>query len=321
MTVLNIAVVLIGFLTIVILIYFLRQDKARFSRRNLVFSACITGLIFAVCYPFWEQRFGPAIQAVDLYILLEFLIVSLPAFFIYPKKPNKNLFFISTTTPLLVAGHGLGNLAEMYVAPNRLIGRILCFLVMTVVFAVIITGIFWLTRKKFPGLYETDSPKMWRRLFIITLLMGLTQIAAGNVFSSSSFKPITIIPSRLICLVGMAAILYIAGLAKTQAEESAKASARAEAAETAARQKNDAYAAIVEQMEDTNRLRHDRRQIIAAIGGLNEPGMEQALESYCFEVLLQLGEANADVADITADIKNSTDIKNTTGLVKTEITV
>jgi hypothetical protein len=290
MTALNIAVVLTAFSTIAILIYFLRQEEARISRRKLTLSAIVAGVIFGAVYPFWEMRFGNSVQAVDLYILLEFIIISPPAFFIYPKKPNKNLFFISTTTPRLVVGHGLGNLSELTVAPGELVGRILNLLIMILCFAAIVSGLFWLTRKKFPGLYESENPKLWRRLFVITLLMGLTQIVAGNVFSGSRFSAAGIIPSRLICLAGMAAILFIAGLAKRQAEEAAEVSARAEATEAAVKAKSEAYAAIVAQMEETNRLRHDRRQIFAAIGVLNEQGNEEELESYCCEVLGQLSE-------------------------------
>jgi hypothetical protein len=290
MTALNIVIVIIGYLTIAVLIYFLRQEKARFSRKKLIVSAIVIGAVFAAAYPFWEMRFGDSVQAVDLYILLEFILIVPPAFFIYPKKPNKNLFFISTTTPLLVVGYGLGNLSETVIAPGELVGRILNLLVMIVCFAVIICGLFWLTGKKFPGLYESRNPKLWRRLWMITVLMGWTQLAAGNVFSGSSFNAAVIIPSRLICLAGMAAILFIAGLAKRQAEEAAEARARAEAAEEAAKAKSEAYAAIVAQTEEINRLRHDKRQIFAAIGGLNEPGKENELENYCLEVLAQLSE-------------------------------
>ncbi|MDR0946626.1 MAG: hypothetical protein LBM87_02615 [Ruminococcus sp.] len=288
MTALNIAIVLTGFISITILIYFLRQDKARISRKKLIITAIVTGIIFAALYPLWEMKFGNAIQSVDLYVLAEFLIISPPAFFIYPKKPNKNLFFISTTTPLLVAGHGLGNLSEIMFKGGAFTGRLLNLLVMNICMAVIVGGIFWLTRKKFPGLYESENPKLWRRLFIITLMMGLSQLAAGNVFSADSFTPLGIIPSRLICLVGMGAILFIAGLAKRQAEESSEVTARAEAAEQAVKAKAESYAAIVKQMEESNRFRHDRRQILAAIDGLNVPGKEKELESYCREFLSQL---------------------------------
>jgi hypothetical protein len=289
MTVLNIAIVIIAYATIAILIYFLRQDEAVISRAKTVAFAFILGGIFTVLYPLWELSFGNSVQAVDLYILIEFSIVLLPAFIIYPKKLDKNLFFISTTTPLMVVGHGLGNISEMLYAPNQLIGRLLNLIVMSACFSFILAGLFYLTRKKFPGLYENENPKLWRRLWIITLLMGLTQIVAGNVFSDSSFTAAGIIPARIICLAGIAAILFIAGLAKLQAEEAAQAVARADAAEEAVTSKEKAYAAIVQKTEEISRLRHDRRQIIAAIGGLNETGKEEELESYCLEVLEQLG--------------------------------
>jgi hypothetical protein len=288
MTILNIAIVLIAYATLVIMIYFLRQDKARISRTKTVAFAVLSGGIFAVFYPLWELRFGNSVQAVDLYIMFEFILSAPPAFIIYPKKPNKNLFFISTTTTLTVVGHGLGNITEMLYAPNEIIGRLLNLIVMSACFALIIAGIYCLTRIKFPGLYENENPILWRRLWIITLLMGFTQIAAGNVFSVSTFTAASIIPSRIICLAGTAAILFIAGLAKHQAEEAAEALARAEAAEEAVLAKEAAYAAIVAQTEETSRLRHDRRQIIAAIGGLNEQGKEAELENYCLEVLEQL---------------------------------
>jgi hypothetical protein len=217
-----------------------------------------------------------------------FVFTALPAFFIYPKKPNKTFFFISLCTPLTVVGHGFGNLSEISFAPNQLIGRILNLFVMSASFAVILTGLYFLTRKKFPGLFENENPKLWRRLWIITVLMGWTQIVSGNVFSGSTFTAAGIIPSRIICLAGTAAILYIAGLAKHQAERSAEAASRAEAAHEMVCQKERAYNAIVAQTEETSRLRHDNRQIIAAIGGLNEPGKEKELESYCLEVIEQL---------------------------------
>jgi hypothetical protein len=260
----------------------------------MLIFAVITGVIFAGIYPLWELRFGNSIRSVDLYILIEFILTSLPAFFIYPGKPDKNLFFISTTTPLMVIGNGLGNLAEISLAPDRIIGRTVNLFVMTAVFAVIITGLYFITRKKFPGLYENENPKLWRRLWIITFLMGFTQIAAGNVFTPNTFTVGVIIPSRLICLAGMSAILFIAGLAKRQAEESAGAAARAKAAEEAVKAKEKSYAAIVAQTEETSRLRHDTRQIFAAIGGLNEPGKEAELESYCLDALAEL-QANMEL--------------------------
>jgi hypothetical protein len=287
MTIVNIAIVAVAYATIAILIYFLRSEKSRFSRKQIISFAIIAGVIFAAIYPFWEGRFGDSVQALDLYILLVFIFTFPPVFFIYPKKPNKNFFFISTCTPLTVVGHGFGNLADISYKSNQLIGRILNLIVMTACFVIIMAGLYWLTRKKFPGLFENENPKLWRRLWIITVLMGWTQIVAGNVFSVNTFTPAGIIPSRLICLAGTAAILYIAGLAKRQAEESSEVFARAAAEEEAVNAKEKAYAAIVVLMEETNRLRHDRRQIIAAIGGLNEPGKEKELERYCLEVLEQ----------------------------------
>ncbi|MDR0986411.1 MAG: hypothetical protein LBL98_01780 [Ruminococcus sp.] len=288
MTFINIVIVVIAYVNFSILIYFLRREKAIFSRKRTLILAVITGAVFAGIYPLWERSFGNSIQSVDLYVLLVFILTSLPAFFIYPGNPNKNLFFISTTTPLMVVGHGLGNLAEISLAPGSIIGRTVNLVVMTAVFAVIIAGLYFITRKKFPGLYENENPKLWRRLWIITLLMGFTQIAAGNVFTPNTFTPTAIIPSRLICLAGMAAILFIAGLAKRQAEESAGVASRAKAAEEAVKAKEKAYAEIVAQTEETSRLRHDTRQIFAAVGGLNEPGKEAELESYCLEVLAEL---------------------------------
>jgi hypothetical protein len=288
MTIVNIAIVIAAYATIAILIYFLRNEKSRFSRKQIITFTIIAGVVFAVCYPFWEHRFGDSIQALDLYILLVFIFTFPPAFFIYPKRLNKNLFFICNCTPLTVVGHGFGNLAEISFEANELIGRIINLFVMSACFAVIIAGLFWLTQKKFPGLFENESPKLWRQLWIITVLLGWTQIVAGNVFSGNTFTAAGIIPSRLICLAGTAAILYIAGLAKRQAEESAEAFARAAAAEEAVNAKEKEYAEIVAQTEETNRLRHDRRQIIAAISGLNELGKEKELESYCREVLEEL---------------------------------
>jgi hypothetical protein len=292
MTIINTAIVIISYSTFSVLIYYLRRDTPRFSRIKTIAFGTLLGSLFAALYPVWEMYFGGSLKSVDLYILLEFVITAPPAFFIYPKKPNKNLFFISTTTPLMVVGHGLGNLTELSFAPNELIGRILNLIIMTACFIIILSGLFWLTRKKFPGLFENENPKLWRRLWIITLLLGFTQIVAGNVFSGSTFTAAGIIPSRLISLVGMAAIFYIAGLAKVQAEESAIALARAEAARETTTAKEKAYSAIVAQTEETSRLRHDRRQMFAAIGGLNEPGKETELESYCLEVLAELQTDN-----------------------------
>ncbi|MDR0943588.1 MAG: hypothetical protein LBM41_03555 [Ruminococcus sp.] len=295
MTVINIAIVAAAYATIAILIYFLRSEKSRFSRKQIITFIIMAGVVFAACYPFWERRFGDSVQALDLYIILVFIFTFPPAFFIYPKRPNKNFFFICLCTPLTVVGHGFGNLAELSFAPNQLIGRILNLFVMSACFALILTGLYWLTRKKFPGLFENENPVLWRRLWIITVLMGWTQIVAGNVFSGSTFTAAGIIPSRLICLAGTVAILYIAGLAKRQAEESADAFARAAAAEEAVNAKEKEYAEIVAQTEETNRLRHDRRQIIAAITGLNESGMEKELESYCLEALEQLDRTEITV--------------------------
>jgi hypothetical protein len=143
----------------------------------------------------------------------------------------------------------------------------------------------------FSVLFKNEKPKLWRRLWIITVLLVLTQIVAGNVLSGGTFTAAEIIPSWVICLAGMAAIFCIAGLAKTQASVSAEAFAREAAAAETVLQKEKAYAAIVSQTEETSRLRHDRRQIFAAIGGLNEPGKEAELERYCIEVLEQLTQS------------------------------
>jgi hypothetical protein len=288
MTIINTLIVTLSYVTFTVLIYFLRDDTPRFSRMKVVAFGIALGSIFAACYPFWELRFGNTVQTVDLYIMIEFAVAAPPAFFVYPKKPNKNIFFISTTTPLLVVGHGMGNIAELTFAPNELVGRLTNLIIMSACFALILAGIYFITRKKFPGLYENDNPKLWRRLWIITLLLGWTQIVAGNVFSGSTFTASGIIPSRLICLAGTAAIFYIAGLAKTQASKSAEAFAREAAAAETVSAKEKAYAAIVSQTEESNRLRHDRRQIFAAIGGLNESGKEAELEKYCKEALEQL---------------------------------
>jgi hypothetical protein len=276
----------------------MRRDTGRVSRNKLIAFAVFLGSVFAVFYPFWEMKNGDSIRTLNTYILIEFFISAPPAFFIYPKTRDKNLFFISTTTPLMVVGYGLGNLTEIY-APDPQIGRVLNLLVMAICFASILTGLFWLTRKGFPGLYETENPLLWRRLWVITLLMGLTQIVSGNVFSENSFRPSVIIPSRLICVLGTAAILYIAGLAKRQAEESAEAEARAAAAEGEVRQKEKAYARIVEKTEETNRLRHDRRQMLAAITGMNEPGKEEELIAYCNEVINQMKNTEINKAEVS----------------------
>jgi hypothetical protein len=293
MTAFNIAIVIISYVTIVILIFFLRRDNARIPRKKLITGAVITGVLFAGGFPFWEMRLGDNIQTVDLYILLEFIVVFPVSFVLYPKKVNKNIFFISTTTPLLVVGHGLGNLTEMTIQADKPVGRIYNLFVMTLCFAVILAGIFWLARIRFPGLYESEHPKLWRRLWIITLMMGFAQLSAGNIFSGETFNAVGIIPSRFMCLAGMTAILFVAGLAKAQAEESAEAEARAAAAEKTVREKEEAYAAIVAKADETSRRRHDRRQMFAAIGIMNTQSFEQSSEQsseyelikYCNEIL------------------------------------
>lgn len=285
MTLINIAIVIISYFTFTIMIYFIRKDTPRISRNKLISAVLFTGSVFAVFYPFWEMAFGDSIQMVNLYIFIEFIISAFPAFLVYPGKLTKNLFFISTTTPLLVVGHGLGNLTERTFGGGELPGRILNLLIMSACFAVIIAGLYYVTQKKFPGLYETESPKFWSRLWIITIIMGLTQLVAGNIYVSSSFRTEVILPSRLMCLAGMAAILYIAGLAKRQAEEFADTESRAAAAEQAVFEKEKAYKEITLKMEENSRFRHDSRQIVTAIRIMNEPGKERELIDYCLELL------------------------------------
>jgi hypothetical protein len=44
----------------------------------------------------------------------------------------------------------------------------------------------------------------------------------------------------------------------------------------------------VDHVEEMNLLRHDLRQMLTVMQGLNEPGKERELEAYCLEVLTQM---------------------------------
>jgi LytS/YehU family sensor histidine kinase len=165
-------------------------------------------------------------------------------------------------------------------------------------FVVIIAGIYFLIHKKFPKLFETGNVSFWVRIFIIMLFMGITMILAANVYNVNSLSAVMLLPSSIMCLIGIAAILYIAGLAKNQAKELAETEAEAKAAEQAVLLKDASYAKIVEKMEETNRLRHDRRQMFAVMQGMNEPHKSDELIAYCEEVQREMETADYERLEV-----------------------
>lgn len=275
-----------------LLVYLLRSEKARLSRRGLYVLCIGMGMLLAAVYPFWAGWRGLLVSGASRFSFLAWLTLLPVSFAVYPKHGWKNLFLLTVAAGILVSGSGFGNLAELATG----LGRLVNFLVRVVIDGLVLGAVFLITRRSFPGLYESTGRRTWRQLAVVTLLLGVSGALVTTYVTGSTLSDPGFIPARLLLLFTMLAIFYISGLAQRQAQESAQAHARADAAEEAVRQKDEAYAHIVESVEEAGRLRHDLRQMFTVIGGLNTPEQERELEQYCLEAMAHLQNAEQGVA-------------------------
>jgi hypothetical protein len=271
----------------ILLAFVLRSEKARLSRRGIyILCAALVALVIAI-YLVFDDRNDPSFQFISwLSFGVQFAIIPL-ALIIYPRSLFKNLFLLFAANIVILTGIGLGNSVE-YVS---VFGRAMNFLTRFVVDAAMLAAIYGLTKRKFPGLYDKGDNKTWLSLFVITALFGLIALLSTGFLTVTTTNLAGFIPARLCLALAILVVFYIAGRAQQQAEEAAEAEARAAGAEEAVRQKDLAYARIVEKMEEVSRQRHDRRQLFTAILGMNEPGKERELEAYCREALAQMDAA------------------------------
>jgi hypothetical protein len=267
-----------------LLVFVLRSEKKRFSVKILYFIYPILGVFLLCIYLLLAIRYGSSFQLISwLSFGFQFAVIPL-AIVVYPNTLFKNLFLLFAANIVILTGIGLGNCVEFLAG----FGRPANFLTRFVVEASMLGAIYFVTKRKFPGLYDKGDHKTWFSLFVITLLLGVIGILSTGFLSVTTSNIVTFIPARLCLALIMLAIFYISGLAQRQAEEMANAQALADAAEETVRQKEETYARIVDHVEEMNRLRHDFRQIFTVMQGLNEPGKEIELEAYCLEVLTQM---------------------------------
>lgn len=280
----DLALVLLDASIWMLLVYLVRSEKARLSRRGLYVLCLMMGALLAAVYPVWAGWRGLLVSGASRFSFVAWLTLLPAAFVVYPKHGWKNLFLLTVAAGILVSGSGFGNLAELATG----LGRPVNFLVRVVIDGLVLGAMFLITRRGFPGLYESTGPRTWRQLAVVTLLLGVSGALVTTYVTESTLSDPGFILARLLLLFTMLAIFSIAGLAQRQAQASAQAHARADAAEEAVRQKEEAYARIVEGVEEAGRLRHDLRQMFTVMGGLNTPGQERELDAYCLEALAQL---------------------------------
>lgn len=152
-------------------------------------------------------------------------------------------------------------------------------------------AVFYLLRRRFPGLYQGDTGKIWGQLWLITLLLGCIQLlATGFVDEGSTNFPVVAF-GRLSLLLAMVVVFYLAGITQERAAIAAKTEMRAkEAAEEVAR-KDVLYVQLASSVQNATRLRHDIRQAYSVLLGLNKPGKEAEFSAYCASVLAELEAA------------------------------
>lgn len=287
----DIALVLLDTSIWMLLVYLVRSEASRLSRRGLYVLCMGMGMLLAAVYPFWAGWRGLAVSGASRFSFLAWLALLPVSFVVYPQGRWKNLFLLSAAAGILVSGSGFGNLAEVATG----FGRPVNFLVRVVVDSLMLGALFLITRRSFPGLYESTGPRTWRPLAMVTLLLGVSGALTTGYVTQDTLSDPGFIPARLLLIFTRLGIFYIAGLAQRQAQESALAHARADAAEEAVRQKDDAYAHIVKGVEEAVHLRHDLRQMFTVIGGLNTPEQEPELEQYCLEALAHLQNTEQEV--------------------------
>lgn len=282
-----------GYCVWMLLAYVLRADECRLSRRGLAVFCVLLGLAQAALYIPYQRMAGSSLAAVNTYGVGVWALFSPLVFWAYPRHVCKNLFLLFVAGMIIPICLGPGNLAETLWA-TPLPPRLLNILITAGVSVPIMAGVLHIQRR-FSGLYGGGDKYIWRYLSALACVLFFMQLIAGSIYALHNTTPTQFLLARLATALALFAVLYIAGLAQRQAGESAELSARAAAAGEMIQRKDEAYAKIVAGVEETNRLRHDLRQMFTVLQGMNEPGKEQELEAYCREVLSQMRDAEQEV--------------------------
>ena len=267
------------------IIYLMRQDKARFTTRQLQLGISAVGIVLVILYQVWEAIFGGSLAVQNNFIFVAYWLSMPPVFLIYPGKGHKNIFFIALSIAIMSIGHGFGNLSEQYVPFAETGARLTNLLLSAFLLLLILYGFIVFVRRRFPALYQSENSALWKYLWIIMLALGLLQITVGSVYDPASFQAKTIVPARLVCLFAAVVILYLAGEAHRQAQEAARLEQETAAVNAAAAEKDRQYAEIIRNMEESRRLHHDMRQIYTVISGFNRPETKAELLQFCEETI------------------------------------
>ncbi|MDR0964170.1 MAG: hypothetical protein LBM60_06110 [Clostridium sp.] len=285
----------------ILLVFILRSEKARLSRKGIYLLCGLLCVLLLAIYFLFGGRYSADFSFISwLSFGFQFGIIPI-AIIVYPRHLFKNLFLLFAAHVVVLTGTGLGNALEFATR----FGRPANFLMRLTIDTAMLTIIYIVTKRKFPGLYSKSENRTWFSLFIITLLLGAMGLLSTGFLSVTTTDLWPFLPARLCLALVMLAIFYIAGLAQRQAEESAEVQTRSQAAEETVRHKEAASARIVENMAETTRLRHDQRQMYAVMHWMNEPGKEAELEAYCLEVLEQIQHAG-EAMNMVGEVLNPT---------------
>lgn len=272
------------------LIYLLRQDSSRFTRRQLTIGCVVSGAVLIILYWVWEFFFDASLSSQNNFVLIIYILSVPHVFWVYPYKGHKNMFFIGLSIIIMSSSHGFGNLIEQYLPISEEGKRFINLLVSAVLLAFLLKGLVLFVRRYFPLLYESEYHILWKYLWIIMFSLGFLQITVGSVYVPDSFHVKTIFPARTLGLVATAVVLYVAGRAHDQARKSTLLDIETEAINKTIAEKDKQYADIIKGMEQSRRLHHDIRQIYLVIKGFRKAKTKIELAQFCEETLKALKE-------------------------------
>jgi len=270
------------------IVYFLRRAPGRYSRKQITAGCIAAGFCVILLYQIWYYRFGSSLPSLNVFVLAAFVLLSVPVFWIYPGRKHKNLFFIAINVIVSGTGHSFGNLTEKYVHHSPIKARLADLIILTILLTLMLAGLIWFVRYRFPMLYESETSPYWKYLWQLTISLGFIQLLNGTSFQPSSFQAGRIIPSQLACLSAAIVIMYVAGSAHRQSQITAELEMEMEMIDAMAKEKDRQYENIISNMTTVRRLNHDLRQINTVIGSLNKPDTRNELIRFCDEALSML---------------------------------
>jgi hypothetical protein len=256
----------------------------------------LSALAHVALYIPYRHFFGSSPTSITTFGAITWTVFALPALWMYPGQGWKTLFLWSVSGVVNSICIGPGNLASALLPTGGAIPPQLAYVFVTTAVSIPVMAGLLTIRRRFTRLYDATGERgTWLRMTALVGILFALQLIVGNIYSLQNTTPQGFLIARLMNAFALFAILYIAGLAQRQAAEASDVQARAAAAEEEVRQKDEAHARIVWEMEETNRLRHDQRQMFTVMRGLNAPGKESELEAYCHEALAQMRRAEQDV--------------------------